>query len=127
MFRVGGFAEERASVLEVIAHGNTSERLAWRQRIAVARVDVADLPLRNRDQRASMHAILPLPQTEMQTTAKQIGLVAGLAVERDDAAFRHGAGLRPKFFDNTDLRVRHVANAHSNRDDHEEHDSANGG
>src|SRR5262249_6640210 len=46
------FAKERARVLVVVAGDNASQGLAGQERLAVARVDVADLALRNRDQAA---------------------------------------------------------------------------
>ena len=56
-----------------------------------------------------MDAILPAPEAEVQAAAEQIGLVAGFAVEGDDAAFGHGAAARPEFLDDADLLVGDVA------------------
>src|SRR5205085_4493227 len=44
---LAGAAQEGAGVLEVVGRGDAAERLAGRQRLAVAGVDVADLALRD--------------------------------------------------------------------------------
>ena len=56
------------------------------QRLAVAGVHVTDLALRNGHQRRRVDAVLPAPVAEVDAAAQQLGLVAGLAVERDDVA-----------------------------------------
>jgi hypothetical protein len=53
---------------------------AERQRLAVAGIDVADLSLRNGDQRHGMHAVLPTPESKVDTAAEQVRLKAGLAI-----------------------------------------------
>ena len=114
---VAGFAQEGAGILEVIAGDDAAQGLAGRQRLAVASVDVADFALRNGHQRHLVDAVLPAPKPEMDAAAEQIGLVAGFAVQGDDAAFGHRPGPRPEFFDDADLlvgdwrRVSHEANS----------------
>ena len=101
-----------AGVLEVVAGDDAAQRLARRQRLAVAGVDVADLALRNRHQRHLMDAVLPAPEAEMQAAAQQLGLEAGLAVQGDDAAFGHRALARPQLLDDADAVVGDVPQAH---------------
>ena len=55
------FAEERSRVLKVVAGDNSRECLAGRQWLAVASVDVADLPLRNRHEPHLVNDVLPAP------------------------------------------------------------------
>src|SRR5439155_23047292 len=76
-----------------------------RQRLAVAGVDVGELPLRHGHQADLVDAVLPAPQPEVDAAAEQIHLVAGLAAQSDDAAFGDRAFGRPEVFDDADLVV----------------------
>ena len=106
----------RRGLLEVVAVDDAAQRLAGRQRFAVAGVDVADLALRNGDQRHLVDAVLPAPQPEVQAAAQQVGLEAGLAVQGDDPAFRHRAAARPQLLDDADAVVGDVAHAQHHLD-----------
>src|SRR5205085_10909986 len=54
-------AEKCAGILEVIAIDHARQRLAGLERLAVTRVHVADLPLRDHYQRQLVYAVLPAP------------------------------------------------------------------
>src|SRR5436305_1735528 len=75
--------KEGMRVLEVVARRDPAKRLARLERLAGAGIDVADLALRDGDEPHLVDAILPSPQAEVQATAQQVGLVAGLPVEGD--------------------------------------------
>ena len=60
--------------------------------LAAAGEDVADLALLDGDQRELVNGILPAPQSEVEAAAEDVGLVAGLAVQGDDRAFRQRPG-----------------------------------
>ena len=66
--------QEAAGVLEVVARDHLAQRLAGRQGLAVAGIDVADLALRHRHQRDAVDPVLPPPEAEMQTAAQDLGL-----------------------------------------------------
>ena len=97
--------QKRMGILEVIALDHAGERLARRQRQAVAGVDVTDLSLRHRDQRRHMDAVLPAPVAEVQAAAEEVGLVAGFAVQGNDAAVSDRPLRRPEFLDDANLVV----------------------
>src|SRR5262249_35288981 len=106
---VAELAQEGASVLKVVARPDPAEGLSWGQGRAVAGVDVADLALRNRDQRRPVDAVLPAPQPEVEAAAQQVGLEAGFATQGDDPAFAHRPGSGPELLDHADLLVGDVA------------------
>ena len=56
-----------------------------------------------------MDAVLPAPKAEVEAAAEQVGLEAGLAVERDDPALGDRPLGRPEFFDDAHAVVRNVA------------------
>src|SRR5262245_65440626 len=64
-----------------------------------------------------MHAVLPLPVAEVDATAEQVGLEAGLAFESQDVAFGHGALERPELFDDADAVVRDEPQREPGEDD----------
>ena len=64
-----GPLQELLRVLGVVALDDAAERLTRRQGLAVARVDVADLSLRDCDQRGDVDAVLPAPVAEVQPAA----------------------------------------------------------
>ena len=97
--------QERAGVLEVVARNHPAERLAGRQRLAVAGIDVGDLALRHGHQPDLVDAELPPPQAEVDAAAEQVDLVAGLAVQGDDPAFGHRPLGRPEVLDDADLVI----------------------
>ena len=92
-------SEKGPRILEMVAARHTPERLAGLQRLTIAGVDVSDLPLRHRHQRRLVNAVLPPPESKVQSTAQQIDLISGLAVEREDAPVRDRALARPELFD----------------------------
>src|SRR5262249_40454347 len=67
---LAGFSEKATGVLEMVALHDAAERLAGRQRLAVARVDVADLALRDGDEWHFVETILPSPKSEVETAAQ---------------------------------------------------------
>jgi hypothetical protein len=99
-------AQEGGYVLKVIGRDVARQRLRRRQWLPVACEDVADLTLRDRDQRHLVQAILERHQ-HVPATSQQGGLKAGLAVQGDEAA-RHGSRRAPQFFDDADAIVRDV-------------------
>ncbi len=114
--------QEGAGVLEVIARHHAGQRLARLERLAVAGIDVADLALRDGDQPNLVDTELPSPQPEVQAAAQEIGLVARLAVERDDRALGYRASLRPELFDDADVGVRDVGGGQPECDQTEHHE-----
>src|SRR5262249_4293494 len=104
--------EEGVSVLKIIAENDPAERLAGRERLAVAGINVANLALRHRDQGHLVNPELPAPKPKMKTPAQQVRLVARLAVQGNDPAFRDRAPPRPEFFDDANPAVGDVAHAH---------------
>ena len=102
-------AQEAPGVLKVVARNNSAQRLARRQGLAVAGVNVADLALRHRDQGHLVDAELPPPEPEMQTTAQHLRLKPGLAIERDDPSFGDRSLHGPEFFDDPDPVVGDIA------------------
>src|SRR5207302_1688609 len=80
-------AVERARILEVIAGRDSAQRLARLQRLAVARVDVSNLSLRDRHEWRLVNPILPAPEAKVHAAAQQIGLITRFAVERENAPF----------------------------------------
>ena len=85
-------AEEAAGILEVVAVDDPCERLAGGKGLTVAGKDVADLPLRDAHQWRGVDGVLPAPPAEVEATAEDVGLVAGLGRRRDDPTLRHAAG-----------------------------------
>src|SRR5438093_9311913 len=76
-------AEERPRVLEIVAVHDMAKRLTGLERLAVAGIDVADLPLGNGNEGNLVNAVLPEPQRMVQAAAEHVGLEAGLAVQGD--------------------------------------------
>ena len=76
--------QEGAHVLEVVCHRVGGKRLGRRQRLAVAGEEIADLALRDRDQRDLVDAVLERHE-EMVAAAQHVGLETGLAAEGDEA------------------------------------------
>jgi hypothetical protein len=89
--------------------------LRRRQRLAVARKHVPDLALRDRHQRHLVKAILKRHQ-HMPAAAKELGLKAGLTVQRDDAVLDR-SGRAPELLDDTDAVVRDVAKREQEHDE----------
>ena len=92
-----------------------AERLHRRERQAVAREDVADLPLRDGDERQHVHAVLERHQ-EVHAAAQDVGLEAGLAAQRDEAR-AHRAARAPPLLDDADAIVRDVARARAEQEE----------
>src|SRR5262249_19880942 len=67
------------------------------------------LALRHGHERHFVDAILPAPESKMETTAKQIRLIAGLITQSDDPPFLDGAFRRPQLFYDADSAIRNVA------------------
>ncbi len=97
--RIDAFAQNRAlaatlpaliqecrRILKRVALNCFSERLDWRQGAAVAGVDVADAAFGNLHERLLVDAELPREVSEMQPAAQHQRLIAGLAIDGDDAA-----------------------------------------
>jgi hypothetical protein len=101
--------EERADVLVVGSAGVRRERLHRRQRLAVAREDVSDAPLRDGHQRGDVYPVLERHQV-MHAAAEELGQEARFAVERDEAR-ADGAARAPSLFDDADAIVRDDAKA----------------
>ncbi len=101
--------EELAGVLEIVAIDDFAQGLRRIEVFAAAGEDIADPALLDCDQRELVNRILPSPEAEVQPAAEDIGLVAGLAMEGDDRAFRQRAGARPEFFHDADAVVGDVA------------------
>ena len=80
-------AQEGGHVLEVVGGDVARQRLRRRQRLPVAREDVADLPLRDGHQGHLVQAILERHQ-HVPAAPQQGGLKAGLAVQGDETARR---------------------------------------
>ena len=106
------------NVLELARGGGAGERLGRRERLTVTREDVADLALGNGDEPRLVDAVLE-GQEVVETTAQEVRLVAGLAVQRDEAAL-DGAGEAPPLLDDTDAIVGDVADTREENQDHEE-------
>ncbi len=85
--------EERADVEEVVDRRVVGQRLARGQIHAVTREHVADLALRHRHHRADVNAVLQRLE-EVEAAAPQLGLEAGLAMQRQQAQL-HGAAAAP--------------------------------
>ncbi len=99
--------EEAAHVEEVVHRGVVGQRLARGQVDAVTREHVADLALRDRHHRADVHAVLQRRE-EVEAAATQLGLEAGLAVQREQAQL-HRAAAAPQLLDHPDAVVGDVA------------------
>ena len=106
---VGRGPQELASVLEVTARHDPPERLARRQRFAVASIHIAELALRHRNERRLVYDVLPPPVAEVDAAAQQFRLEAGLVRQRDDTAGIDRAAERPQLFDDAELVVRDVS------------------
>ncbi len=103
--------QEAPGVLEVVAGNDLAQRLARRQRLAVAGIDIADLALRHRDQGHLVDAVLPPPEAEMQPAAQHLRLKPGLAIEGDDPPLRDRTLQRPELLDDPDPVVGDVTQA----------------
>ena len=90
--------EELAGVLEVVALDDFAQGLRRFELFAAAGEDIADLALLDRDQGELVNGILPAPEAEVQAAAEDVGLVAGLAVQGDDRAFRQRTGGSTRVF-----------------------------
>ena len=55
------FVQEGARVLKIVATDHARQSLTWRQRFAIASVDIANLALRNSHQADFVNAVLPAP------------------------------------------------------------------
>src|SRR5262249_53678312 len=78
--------EEAPRILEVVAVDDAAERLVGGERLAVARVDVAEPALRDEHERQLVHAVLPREEAEVHAAAQQVRGEAGLAARREHAA-----------------------------------------
>ena len=83
------------------------------QRLAVAGIQVADLPLRHGDQRHLVNAVLPAPPAEVQTAAEHVRLVTDLAIERKDAPLGQG-GRESQLLDDSYAVIGNKAQAQCN-------------
>ncbi len=99
--------EKRADIEEIGGLEIARERLRRPERGAVAREDVADLALRDRHERLGVDAILERHE-EMIAAAQDLRLIAGLAIERDQAA-GDGAAATPQFLDDGDTVIADIA------------------
>src|SRR5262245_19513289 len=113
-----GAGEERPGILEVIAIHSLGERLAWWQWLAIAGVHVANFALRDRYEPYLVDTVLPPPVTKVDATAQQLGLIAGLAIERNDLTVSHRAAERPQLFDDTHRVVRYAPEREPNGEQH---------
>jgi hypothetical protein len=111
-------SEESVDVLEIGGGDVAGKRLRRRQRLAVSREHVPDLPLRNRDERHFVNAVLERHQ-DVPAAAEQPRLKPGLAVQRDEPAFQRSFGT-PELFDDADAVVRDIAER-QNEDSKDEH------
>jgi hypothetical protein len=114
--------QERLSVLEVVALDVLAQRLAGRERLAVAGVDVSDLALRDSDEPGFVDRVLPAPIAEMHAAAKQRRLEAGLAIERDNLTSRDRALGRPELFNDSYRVVRDRAQANPYKEQNHKQD-----
>ncbi len=120
--RVGAFAQdfplrsllaaaeqEAAHILEIrlVVGVVGAKHLRGAERRAVTREHIGDLALSDRDQ---IRFVNPVHEREehVQAAAQHCGLVAGLAVQRDEAAVDR-AFRRPQLLDDADLVVRDIA------------------
>jgi hypothetical protein len=101
--------QKAARVLEIrlVVGVVGAEHLRGAERRAVTREHIGDLALPDRDQ---IRFVDPVHEREehVQAAAQHFGLVAGFAVQRDEAAVDR-AFRRPKFLDDADLIVRDIA------------------
>ena len=104
---LAALAEEALGVAEVVRDGVRGQRLRGRQRPAVAREDVADLALGDRHQRHDVDAVLEREE-HVPAAAQHVGLEAGLALERDEAAL-HRPVPGDQLLDDADPVVGDVA------------------
>ena len=104
------FRNARAS-WKLVAGDDAAERLHRRERLAVARVDVADLAFRDRHERLAVDPVLPREVERVHAAAEDVGLVAGLTLGGDDAALLQRALRGPELLDDADLGVGDVADA----------------
>ena len=107
--------EERGGVLELIAGHRLAEHALGRDRRAVGGDHARDLAGRHRDQRHPLDLVLPAPQREVPAGRQQLGLVAGLAVGRDQAAGRQIAAVA--LDDQAGLLLADEAEAERDRDE----------
>lgn len=104
-------AQKRLCVLEMVAVDDAAQRLSRRQRHTVAGVDVADLALRDRDERLRVDPVLPWVEAEVNSSTQQLCLKSRLSMQRDDLSSGQRAGRRPELLDDTDLAVRDIADS----------------
>ncbi|MEZ4410700.1 MAG: hypothetical protein R3A52_30085 [Polyangiales bacterium] len=101
--------EEARNVLEVVGGEVAREGLRGAERAAVAGEDVPDAPLADGDQREAVHAVLE-GHPPVDASAQDLGLIAGLALERDEPALDGAAG-GPALLDHADAVVGDVPDA----------------
>ena len=94
--------EEFLGVLKVVAVDDSSECLPGIERHAVAREDVTEATLFDRDERQLVDAILPAPIADVHATAQDVGLISGSAVGGDELPLVEGSAGGPKLFDDPD-------------------------
>src|SRR5882724_11487479 len=116
--------QERPGVLKIVARHHAAERLARRQRLAVAGIDIANSALRHRDQRASMHAVLPPPIAKVDAATQEVRLKTSLAIERENPALGDRSLERPQFFHNRDAVVRNEPQRQPDQDDELDRDDS---
>ncbi len=83
--------QKGAGVLERVAGNPAGNDPAGRQRLAVTRFHAAHLARRNSQEFHQVNPVLQRPQAEMQARCQRVGLVAGLAIQGNDAAVRQFA------------------------------------
>jgi hypothetical protein len=113
--------QEFAGVLEVDAVRMGGQGLVGLQRRAVTGEHVADPPLRDRHQALDVQPVLEREE-KVQAAAQDVGLKAGLLLQRDQAAGDRTAPA-PQLLDHRDAVVADVANHARARHEHGgEHD-----
>src|SRR5580765_2904888 len=94
--------EKFARVLEVIALNHLAENALRRNRRAIRGQHQGDFALWHDCHGHFDDAILPAPETKMQSRREGIGLIPGLAAQRDKAAGWQPASAEP-FYDDSHL------------------------
>ena len=96
--------EEAPGALEVVAADHAAQDAAGRYGRAVVGHHQRDLTGRHHDQRRPLHGVGPRPEPEVQAGGQRVRLVAGLALQGDEAAAgQRGPG--EALDDDTDLAL----------------------
>ena len=78
------------------------------------------------DQRELVDGILPAPEAEVESAAEDVGLVAGLAVQGDDRAFRQRPAAGPELFHDADAVVGDIARGEPGEQEEQDNDHGSG-